>query len=220
MTPRKNIDPLGIAAASVVRRLVHHFEHASNRFGPAVLERILEVRRSTRKPTGKFASSGCFSRISLRKPSTSSPLVSVTPVEQMPMISGLVRLWNVDNGLLDVLIAPEHCSDLAHSGGLQRHGFPEVTHEQSQSEGSTALRAVQQRHRPRSPMKASAPPMGWLIFSGLTVQAFFPTGSRAIGLRFRRHQQRRRPRSGGCRHCRQNVLQPGGTKAKFALSAA
>ena len=35
---------------------------------------------------------------------------------------------------------------------------------------------------PRSPRKANAPPIGWLIFSGLTAQAFFPTVTTAMAL--------------------------------------
>ncbi len=39
---------------------------------------------------------------------------------------------DVENGLLDILVAAEHGRDFAHRRGLQRHGFLEMPHEQCQ----------------------------------------------------------------------------------------
>ena len=60
-------------------------------------------------------------------------------------------LVDVEDGLLDILIAAEHGRDFAHRGGLQRHGFLEMPHEQRQSKRRASLRAVQQRHRTPQP---------------------------------------------------------------------
>ena len=65
---------------------------------------------------------------------------------------------------------------------------------------------------PRKPMKASAPPIGWLIFSGLTEQAFFPSVTFAIGFSLRRDGERHG------RHIRENLLDARAARAAAARS--
>ena len=81
----------------------------------------------------------------------------------------LGAIGDIDHGLLDVVLAAQDGGRLVHGGRLQGNRFAEVAHEQYQAERCTALRTVHERHAAIHPMNASAPPIGWLIFSGLTV---------------------------------------------------
>jgi hypothetical protein len=85
-------------------------------------------------------------------------------------------LVDVENGLLDILIAAEHGRDFAHRRGLQRHGFLEMPHEQRQSEGRAALRTVQKRHRSAQSHERERPAYGLAHLQRVDRASLLPDG--------------------------------------------
>ena len=96
----------------------------------------------------------------------------MTPVEQMPIIAGFARL----------LMVMTACSTFSKPPSTVATSLMAVVcigmASRKWRTNSTSPKEVQpwlpckSGMQPLTPMNASAPPMGWLIFSGLTVHAF------------------------------------------------